>query len=173
MFVPFLTAPEGSTVCTHAVNCMPLWPAPLKSIHCYSSPPSTSLCLSECTCFGWWSEMPCGGPVLWKHELWIIKDDNIKTHRTQLSLHSSPLCFHFSSFPLSVFSTFLLSLCSSGWPGCFETMMCSDICNSGRGEEQKHCWLLSVWLNGWWQSISSQLSGSDTVSGDQSPICDE
>lgn len=47
MFVPFLTAPEGSTVCTHAVNCMPLWPAPLKSIHCYSSPPSMSLCLSE------------------------------------------------------------------------------------------------------------------------------
>lgn len=52
------------------------------------------------TCFGWWSEMPCGGLVLWKHLLWIIKDENTKTHWPQLDLHSSLLWSHFSPFPL-------------------------------------------------------------------------
>lgn len=134
----FRTAPEGSTVCTHAASCMPLWSAPLESIHCYSSPPSMSLSLSErySSCFGWRSETPRGGPGLWKHRLWIIMNHNIKTHGSQLPLHSSLLHFHFSSLPLSAFFTFLLSLCSSGWP---ETLMYSDICDGGRGEEQDHC----------------------------------
>lgn len=148
MFVPFLTAPEGSTVCTHAVNCMPLWPAPLKSIHCYSSPPSMSLCLSERYMF--W--------LMIRDALWGTSAMKTWTMNHQGRQHKNTL---------HCVSTFLHSLCLS-FP---RTMMCSDICDSGIGEEQKHCWL-SVWLNGWWQSISSQLSGSDTVSGDQSPICD-
>lgn len=119
-------------------------PAPLKSIHCYSSPLSMSVCLCErcATCFGWPSEMPCGGPVQWKHELWIIMEPQHKnTPVTALFvvlpiLH--PLFFTslYLSFPL-FFCPFVnvvgLVVSSS------ETLMCSDICDSKRGEEQNHC----------------------------------
>lgn len=143
VFVPFLTAPEGSTVCTHAVSRMPLWSAPLKSIYCYSSPPSMSASQWAVQYMFW---------LMVRDALWgtgAMKTWNVNHHgpqhknrRPQLPLHSSLFYFHFSSLPLSVFSTSLLSLCSSGWPGCCklkETLMCSDICDSERGEEQNHC----------------------------------
>ena len=53
--------------CAHMLQAACLfWSAPLKSIHCYSSPPSMSVCLSEwySTYFGWCSQMPCGGQAM-------------------------------------------------------------------------------------------------------------
>lgn len=139
-----------------------------------------SVCLSEGynTCFGWRSEMPRGRAVLWKHELWIITHHKRKKHTSRCSLYLLiPPCCCVSTF--LVFSTFLLCLSAhlarpdSEGPWCVRTFVTV-------GEESKHnhycrclklC--LSVWLNGWWQSISCQLSGSDTGAEDQSPICDE
>ena len=148
---------------------MTLWPAPLQSSHCYSSPPSLALCLTGRSMF-----------LLMMTNTWRVPHvqwgQQHKTHQSPLTL----LLFPLSPSPfVSVFTTFLLSLCSSVFE-LRETVMCLDNRDSGRGGETLQFlydhglkrWL-SEWWNGWWQSISSQLSGSHTVSGDQSLICDE
>lgn len=125
--------------CAHMLQTACLfWSAPLKSIHCYSSPPSMSVCLSErySTYFGWRSEMLCGGQAIKTWTMNCNEQQNIKTQ--PVTSHYKLLPFVFPLTPSGSSTFFLLSLCSSGWPGYWklrETLMCSDICDSVRGAE--------------------------------------
>lgn len=137
--VSFLTAPEGSTVCTHAANCMPLLVRP-SQIHPLLFIPSLHVCVSVSGTVHILADVQrcLVGNKQWKHELWIVMNNKISKHnQSHLTINYSLLCFH--SLPLSGSSTFfLLSLCSSGWPGYWklrETLMCSDVCDSVRGAE--------------------------------------
>lgn len=146
-------------------------------IHSYSFPPSSSLCLSEPYMLWLMVRDALWGPTAKKTWPMSHQQHNNKPVTALLTFIS----ISFSLLSIRVFFSLFrfLSFCLSAWP-CFElqeTLMCSDICDSGETlqflSDHSLKSQLSGWLNGWWQSILSQLSGSDTVSGDQSPICNE
>lgn len=143
MFILFLTVPEGSTVCTHAVHCMLLWPRP-SQIHPLLFVPSLHVFEPQWVVHVLADDQRClVGDQCYEN----IYHESSRTKTQKHTDHSSlyiPLYCGSTCLPslCLVPSTFSVSLCSCEWPGCLklkDTVMCSDICDSGRGEERKHC----------------------------------
>lgn len=136
-----------ATQCAHMLEAACFFgPAPLKSIHCYSSPPSLSLSLIE-----WYMFWLMIRDTLWGTSAMKTSPMNHQGQKTQkLTGHSSlyiplycgPTFLH--SLRLGP-STFSVSLCSCEWPGYLklkDTMMCSDIWQwerRGAGTLLFHC----------------------------------
>ena len=180
MFLPFLTAHEGSTACTHAAGCMPPWSAPLKSIHCYSSPPlHVSVSPWAVQCLFWLMVRD----ALWGTNgmsTWTMNHHGPQHRNTPATAPFTylptvipvflPLCtcsFLLSVFFFSLFScpfAHLVALVATslmrGNPDMFRRLW--QWVKEKRGEESLllpcdhslKLWIY-VWLDGWWQSISS------------------
>lgn len=141
----FLTAHEGSTVCTHAVSCMPLWFAP-PSIAIHPLPLCLSLSLSS-TDYTLWLTL---ADALWG--ISIMKTGTVNHHKhTGHRLWLTALCFvpphcAFSvlhSFCPLVFPSLSLFFCPSAHVAGLvvassQTLMCSDTHDSGAEDEQSY-----------------------------------